>query len=203
MKRNIIVAGVPRAGKSTLSHMLTKRGFTHVSMDSIIAGFERVFPETGINTYAGMSSLDTLITISAKIATFINAMMGSGEYGEHGFGAVFDVYQLLPCDYVKHIKPQISEIEIDSYDEKIIYLGSSDVTPDERFAIQKQFDTERDYTFYKTDEELREGADYIVEQSNLIKAQCDQYGLPYYDTSYNRFEIFEKIIKEAIGGQCT
>ena len=101
MKRNIIIAGVPRAGKSTICNMLTKHGFTHVSMDSIIAGFEKVFPETGINTYAGMSSLDTLITISKKIAPFINAMMGSGDYGEHGFGAVFDVYQLLPCDYVK------------------------------------------------------------------------------------------------------
>ena len=73
MNRNIIVAGVPRAGKSTLSRMLAKLEYTHVSMDSIIAGFERVFPETGINTYAGMSSLDTLITISAKIAPFISA----------------------------------------------------------------------------------------------------------------------------------
>ncbi|MCL1807411.1 MAG: hypothetical protein FWG31_06890 [Oscillospiraceae bacterium] len=200
MKRNIIVAGVPRAGKSTLSRMLTKHGFTHISMDSIIAGFEKVFPETGINTYAGMSSLDTLITISEKIAPFINAMMSSGEYGEHGFGAVFDVYQLLPCDCVKHIKPQKSEIKMDSYDVKIICLGSSDVTPDERFTIQKQFDTERDYTFYKTDEELREGADYIVEQSHLIKSQCKQYGLPYYDTSYNRFETFEKIFRNVMKG---
>ena len=187
MQHNIIVAGVPRAGKSTLSSMLARYGYTHVSMDSIIAGFERVFPETGINTYAGMSSLDTLTTISAKIAPFINAMMGSGEYGEHGLGAVFDVYQLLPCDYVKHIKPR---------DAKIIYLGSSDVTSDERFAIQKQYDTENDYTFYKTDEELREGADYIVEQSKLMKSQCEQHGLLYYDTSYNRFETFDQIIGE-------
>ena len=196
MKNNIIVAGVPRAGKSTLSSMLAKCGYTHVSMDSIIVGFERVFPETGINTYAGMSSLDTLITISEKIAPFINAMMSSGEYGEHEHGAVFDVYQLLPCDYVKHIKPQISEIDIDSYDVKIIYLGSSDVTPDERFSIQKKYDTERDYTFYKSNEELREGADYIVEQSKLIKSQCAQCKLPYYDTSYNRFETFDKIVSD-------
>ena len=198
MKRNIIIAGVPRAGKSTLSNMLARHGYTHVSMDSIIAGFERVFPETGINTYAGMSSLDTLITISAKIAPFINAMMGSGEYGEHGPGAVFDVYQLLPRDYVRHIKPRTSEIEGDSYDVQFICLGSADVTPDERFAIQKQYDTERDYTFYKTDAELREGADYIVEQSRLMKSQCEQYGLPYYDTSYNRFETFDRIVGEVM-----
>ena len=174
--------------------MLAKHGFTHVSMDSVIAGFERVFPEIGISTYQGLSSLDTLITISAKIAPFINAMMDSGEYTEYSCGAVFDVYQLLPCDYVKHIKPRIGEIEIDTYDVKIVYLGSSDVTPDERFSIQKRYDTKNDYTFYKTDDELREGADYIVEQSKIIKSQCEQFGLPYYDTSYNRLAIFDKII---------
>ena len=198
MKQNIIVAGVPRAGKSTLCSKIAKHGYTHVSIDSIIAGFERVFPETGINTYAGMSSLDTLITISSKIAPFISAMFGSGEYGEYSLGAVIDVYQLLPCDYIKHIHSNISEIEIDSYKTKIFYLGSSDVTPDERFTIQKQYDTKRDYTFYKTDEELREGADYIVEQSKLIKTQCEQYSLPYYDTSYNRFETFDNILRDVI-----
>jgi hypothetical protein len=46
--------------------------------------------------------------------------------------------------------------------------------------------------------ELREGADYIVEQSKLIKAQCEQYGLPYYDTSYNRLETFHNIINGLI-----
>jgi len=198
MKNNIIVAGVPRAGKSTLSSMLAKYGYTHVSMDSIIAGFESVFPELGINTYGYDSSIDALINISTKIAPFINAMMSSGEYKEYSLGTVFDVYQLLPCDYIEHIKAQRSDKEIDSYDVKIVYLGSSDVTPEERFAIQKQYDTENDYTFYKNDEELREGADYIVEQSKLIKSQCEQYGLPYYDTSYDRFETFARIIKDIL-----
>jgi len=59
MKNNIIIAGVPRAGKSTVSHLLSKKyGYQHVSMDSIITGFEKCFPETGINTYQGLSSMD-------------------------------------------------------------------------------------------------------------------------------------------------
>ena len=54
MKNNIIIAGVPRAGKSTISRQLANRyGYQHISMDSIIAGFEKCFPETGVNTYAG------------------------------------------------------------------------------------------------------------------------------------------------------
>ncbi|MCL2285816.1 MAG: hypothetical protein FWC32_05555 [Firmicutes bacterium] len=50
MKNNIIIAGVPRAGKSTLSRMLSKKfGFQHVSMDSINNGLEKVFPQLGID----------------------------------------------------------------------------------------------------------------------------------------------------------
>lgn len=73
MKNNIIIAGVPRAGKSTVSHILSQEyGYQHVSMDSIIAGFEKCFPETGVSTYQGLSSLDTLRVISSKMASFFS-----------------------------------------------------------------------------------------------------------------------------------
>lgn len=74
---------------------------------------------------------------------------------------------------------------------EIAYFITSDVTPEERFAIQKQYDTERDYTFYKSDEELREGAVYIVEQSICMKEQCQKYGLPYFETARYRERIFQ------------
>lgn len=105
MKNNVIIAGVPRAGKSTISHRLAAHyGHQHVSMDSIIAGFEKCFPETGVNTYAGLSSMDTLHVISGKMAPFIRAMLDSAEYDEFEPGMVLDVYQLLPEDYVKYVQ---------------------------------------------------------------------------------------------------
>lgn len=104
MKKHIIVAGVPRAGKSTLSAQISKRfPYQHISMDSIIAGFEQCFPDTGVNTYQGLSSMDTLRVISKKMAPFLRAMMDSGEYDEQEYGMLIDMYQLLPEDYVNHI----------------------------------------------------------------------------------------------------
>lgn len=79
---------------------------------------------------------------------------------------------------------------------EIAYFITSDVTPEERFAIQKKYDTERDYTFYKSDEELREGAVYIVEQSICMKRQCEKYGLPYFETARNREQIFQCILQD-------
>ena len=188
MKNNIIISGVPRAGKSTISHILSKEyGFQHVSMDSIIAGFEKCFPDTGVNTYQGLSSLDTLRVISSKMAPFVRAMLDSGEYDEFAPGMVLDMYQLLPEDYDKYICGANCEI---------VYFITSDVTPEERFLIQKKYDTEKDYTFYKSDEELREGAEYIVEQSLLMKSQCEKYGLPYYETAREREQVFQRFLRD-------
>ena len=188
MKNNIIIAGVPRAGKSTISHRLAKQyGYQHVSMDSIIAGFEKCFPETGVNTHAGLSSMDTLHLISGKMALFIRAMLDSGEYDEFNPGMVLDMYQLLPEDYMKHIYGANCEI---------VYFITSDVTPEERFAIQKRYDTEKDYTFYKSDEELKEGAVYIVEQSICMKEQCQKYGLPYFETARDREQVFRSFLQD-------
>ena len=188
MKNNIIIAGVPRAGKSTVSHMLfEKYGYQHVSMDSIIAGFEKCFPETGVSTYQGLSSLETLRVISSKMAPFVRAMLDSSEYDEFTPGMVLDMYRLLPEDYDKYIRGANCEI---------VYFITSDVTPEERFIIQKKYDTEKDYTFYKSDEELREGAEYIVEQSILIKEQCEKYGLRYYETARERELVFQQFLHD-------
>ena len=188
MKNNIIIAGVPRAGKSTISHLLSKRyGYQHISMDSIIAGFEKCFPETGVNTYQGLSSLETLRVISSKMAPFVRAMLNSGEYDEFEPGMVLDMYQLLPEDYDKYIRGANCEIA---------YFITSDVSPEERFLIQKKYDTEKDYTFYKSDDELREGAEYIVEQSIMMKEQCKRYGLPYYETAKQRDLAIQRFLQD-------
>jgi len=187
IKKNIIVAGVPRAGKSTITHMISKKyGYQHISMDSIIAGFERAFPELGINTYADMSSFDILCSISGKIAPFINAMMESGEYDEFDRGMVLNIWQLLPDDYEKHINSNFCDI---------YYFVTADVSGEERFSLLKKYDTENDYTYHKPDEELREGCILIVEQSKFIKEQCIKYNLPCYEMSKDRNKIIEQFIE--------
>lgn len=70
------------------------------------------------------------------------------------------------------------------------------MTPEERFLIQKKYDTEKDYTFYKSDEELRAGAEYIVEQSILMKEQCEKFGLPYYETAREREAVFRQFLRD-------
>lgn len=188
MKKNIIIAGVPRAGKSTISNIISKRfGYHHISMDSIIAGFERVFPENGIDTNANLPSSDILRNISGKIAPFINAMIDSGEYDEYDEGMVIDVYQLLPEDYMKYI---------DSSRCDIFYFVTADVSADERFLIFKNYDTPKDYTYYHPESELRKSCAEIVDNSKYLRKECLKYNVPCFETSKNREIVINTFIND-------
>lgn len=98
-------------------------GYQHISMDSVIAGIEKVFPETKIDTDSSDDLQSNLVFISSKMAPFIRAMMDSGEYDECDYGVVIDIYQLLPVDYMNFLQSEKCEI---------YYFLSSDVTAEER-----------------------------------------------------------------------
>lgn len=61
-------------------------------MDSIIAGIESVFPETGIHSDADTDVWENVQYISSKMALFIQAMIDSGEDDECDYGVVIDKF---------------------------------------------------------------------------------------------------------------
>lgn len=186
MKKYIIIAGVPRSGKSTICQRISHSfGYQHISMDTIIAGIESVFPETGINSDADTEPQENIQYISSRMALFIRAMMDSGEYDECDYGAVIDIFQLLPQHYIQYIDSSICDI---------YYFGTSEVTPEERYELLRKYDTPRDYTYYKSEEENKKNCANIVTISKLLKEQCRIYGLPYYDTSYDREQVFKSFL---------
>jgi len=187
IKNNIIIAGVFRAGKSTISHLISKKyGYQHIIMDSINEGFEHIFPELGINTKANMDDIERLCGISKKIAPFINAMMESGRYDEFEHGMVLDVYELLPVDFIKYINKKNC---------RIYYFLAGDISAEERFKIFRKYDTEKHYTFSMDDKNLFEFCTRLVKENQYIKKQCIEYDLPYYETSKDRNKTFEKFIQ--------
>ena len=184
-RKYIIIAGVPRSGKSTISQKISNHlGYQHISMDSIIAGIESVFPETGIHSDADTDVWENVQYISSKMVLFIQAMIDSGEYDECDYGVVIDIFQLLPQHYIEHIDSSVCEI---------YYFGTAEVTPEERYHLLKKYDTSRDYTYYKSEEESKEDCVSIVMISKKLKEQCRIYNLPYFDTSYDREQVFESI----------
>lgn len=159
-----------------------KFGYQHISMDSVIAGIEKIFPETGIDPDADADLQENIRYISSKMTPFIRAMMDSGEYDECDYGMVIDIFQLLPQHYVQYIDPSVCDI---------YYFGTSEITAEERFELLKKYDTPKDYTFYRSEEENKRNCADIVAVSKIFKEQCRIYDLPYYDTSYDRECVFK------------
>lgn len=192
--KHLIIAGVPRSGKSTLARRVAKAlGWQHVCMDAIIAGFEQCFPETGIDTGLSVnkdkSSMEILRIISGRIGPFLRAMTSPEEYDRKNGPMVIDMYQLLPEDYVKYLDPEVCGI---------LYLLTGDVTPEERCRIQKEFDTPEDYTYELSDEERLEGCGYLVEQSRLMREQCERLGLACYETARDRDGVLDRILDKIV-----
>lgn len=185
MKKHVIIAGVPRSGKSTISQRISHHlGYQHISMDSIIAGIERSFPETGIDSDAETDPWENMRYISSRMAVFIRAMIESGEYDECDYGMVIDIFQLLPQHYVQYIDAAVCDV---------YFFGTSEVNAEERYELLRKYDTPRDYTYYKSEEENRANCASIVKISKKLKEQCAIYHLPYYDTSHNREQVFKSV----------
>jgi len=165
-----------------IAHQL---GYQHISMDSVLAGIEKTFPETKIDTDASVEAKDNLEYISSKMAPFIKAMMDSGEYNECDYGMVIDIYQLLPKDYIRYIDKEICDI---------YYFITSDVTPEERFEILKTYDTPNDYTYFHSNEDNFSSCVEIVSISKWMKEQCLANNLPYYETAYDREQVLDNFL---------
>ncbi len=187
MTQNLIIAGVFRAGKSTISNMISKRyGYQHIIMDSINAGFEKVFPQLGINTKAKIEEIENLGSISRKIAPFINAIIESGRYNEFVPGMVLDVYELLPIDFINYINNDSC---------KIYYFLAGDISAEERFEIFRKYDTEKHYTCFMDDKKLLDFCKRLVKENQFIKKQCIKYKLPFFETSKERDKVFEMFMQ--------
>lgn len=60
--------------------------------------------------------------------------------------------------------------------------------------VWKKYDTPKDYTYYKSDEENKENCTDIVTISKQLKEQCEIYNLQYYETSYDREQVFKDFL---------
>ena len=86
---------------------------------------------------------------------------------------------------MQYIEPSVCDI---------FYFGTSEVTPGERYELLKKYDTPKDYTYYRTEEENKKDCADIVAISKKLKEQCRICNLPYFDTSYNREQVLKSVI---------
>lgn len=183
--KNIAIFGSSRAGKSTLTRMINEIYpiYHIISGDSIRDAFQYELPQNEINKYGGQGMKEDYARFCASL--FRNQSKRNKEY----FNYIFDSCDVSVVNALKYFKDD---------NTIILFLGYSKITPEEALLNYRKYEKKGDWTCNRTDEELLEHAKHWIENSKIFENDCKLNKVKYVDTSYNRKEILEHLIKEII-----
>ena len=178
--KNILILGAARSGKTTLAkQMADKFGLSIISVDAFIGAFQENYPDLGF-AYFHKSNHH----IAPFIASYANAII----YNHPKSNFVIEGYHIKLSDAVKLFSDKF----------EIVVLGYPKLTPQEVLSNVRKYEGKFDYTRALTDDDLLKTISRHVEYSKNFEAECQQLGISFYDTSYNRDEVLNDIIKKFI-----
>lgn len=185
MNKNILIIGPARSGKTTLSRKLNQKlGYSIINLDDIICAFESSFKELGIrHDYND-------VKVATRFAPFLIRYLKELSEGPNFYNGSKYVIEGVAIDF-EQIMPNI-----DKEKYSIIGLTYNEITSEELFRNVKKNDTEDDWTYYCTDEELKDNVKYFIESNKYFDSKFKEYNIKTYDVSNNREEILNKIIED-------
>ena len=177
--KNLLIIGVPRAGKSSLANMICdKFGYGLISIDVIVATFYKTFPELGMHEEPEKSEP----ILSKFIFEYMHQLYRENPTRK---------YVVEGC----HLSPETAVKNTCSETCDIVCLGYPDLTP-EQFLIRVR---KTDWASAKDDLEILQMGEYFIKQSRQDKNTCDQHGIKFIDTSDNIEITLTECIKQTYG----
>lgn len=188
MKRNLIIFGSSRSGKTTLAKKIAKEfNFNYIAVDRIVTGFQYGMPELGISHEDRTGK--TVELLSPFLLNFIKSLDSSNLKQDDIFyvfeGAYFNIEECFQFFRKRNIL--------------IIILLQTELNEYELFNNIRKYDCESEWTAKMSDVDLIDYCKNVVEFNKYIKNICEQHNFKYYDTSFNRDVIIDKVIDEIWG----
>jgi adenylate kinase family enzyme len=200
--KSIIIAGVGRNGKTTLARKINEElNYFVINLDKLMTAFGRAYPQLDIRIAWDYEKA------TANIAPFLGHYLGMLS-SCHGFaddlnlqkhavkgnrfvleGGHFDfeiISSILKTYGIKELKDNFI----------LIGLVQNNKTADEFFNDLRKYDTEEEWTYSFDDEELRDFSEMLVKWNQEFTDYLMNYGFTIYDTSGEREQVFDKIIKD-------
>ncbi len=189
-QKHVIIAGVPRAGKTTLCSLLSDSSrYQHLTMDAIVMALESAFPETKIKHTDCWDFLPT----SKQLIKFIQEIITTDNYAKLPYRLALDLYHITPQEYAENINKEYCSI---------YFLGYPDISVQEKFKQIRIHDTIYDWTSQREDKIVLEHIEKYIEISQFLEEECRKYQLPFINVSNNREEILKKLANEIIQDNC-
>lgn len=179
--KNIIIIGVPRAGKSTLANMIyDKYKYQIIRMDSVRDAFKKVFPELNINPHTAINN--------ERFQSYMKKLLKNNIYESRElYGFVVE-----GCDMTAKM---CKDLYGDS--NNLIYaLGRCRETAEEMRETILKYDTKYDWTFDMPKEELLEYCQKQITKSKELKEDCEKNDIKFYDTSFNREKVLNEVMED-------
>lgn len=179
--KNIFVSGVARSGKSTLAKLMKEKGnYNHIPLDYFASSLKHNFPEAKINSNVIIDPES-----SKRLALLLSRVIEIIDCQEEKF--IIDSAHILPEDIAKYI---------DKDKWEIYYLGYPNIEAREKLEMIRKYDTEADWTFNKSDEELVDKLNKLIELSKHIESKCKALDIKFIDTGSDIKEAIKNITKD-------
>ena len=206
--KNIIIMGIGRAGKTTLSEMIKQkyREYNLIHSDSIKWALIDAAGKTEYYTknIKEQKEFEHGEYFQKVLLNFFNSCVEE-DINKHG--TILESGQLMPNI--------VSEM-IDFDNTIVICLAHGDLKKDDIIKLCRENDIGmnyktdiitskedrmpvslvKDWTYDVTNEELEAHAEKWAEMNELLKVECPKYGIQYIDTSKNRKEVLNKVLQE-------
>ena len=187
MMKNILIMGIGRAGKTTLSKMIKDKCNSYNLIHSDALKWAMIRAKDEEQYYR--KNVD-------KQKEF--------EHGEYFQRTLLELYNSLIREDTKEygyilesgqLHPKIVKEMID-FD--ILCLGLGNFKPDDIVNQCITYDTEESWTYGLSKEYLLEYAKDWYNCNEMLKIECPKYGIKYIDTSKDRKEILVKILNDIL-----
>jgi hypothetical protein len=201
--KNIIIAGPSRAGKTTLAKKISEElNYFVISLDKLVATFQGAYPQLDIRlNWDREKTTDNL-------APFLGHFLGAFSSG-HGAKYELNLHAhavkgnkfVLEGGYFnfEKISSVLKMYGIEELKDNFILIGlvQNKKTADDYVSDFKKYDTEDDWTYGFTEDELRAYASNdAIPFSRSMTDHLLKYGFTIYDTSADREQVLEQIVED-------
>jgi GTPase SAR1 family protein len=189
MRKNILILGPSRAGKTTLTKKLNEAlNYSVVCFDSIIYAFEQSFPQLGICSGDGAENT------AANLADFLTHYFDMLSYRSNEKNGIKFAAEGGYFDFEK-IMLAMNNYEM-TKDFLFIGLVYNNKTPDELFEDIRKNDTEGDWSYNCDDDALKKCVNIFIEDSSRMYDKFQKHNFMIYDVSDNREQVLNRIVND-------
>lgn len=186
--KNILIIGIGRSGKTTLSEMLKDKynNYSLIHSDSlkwalIRAKNEETYYRTNVDK---QNEFERGEYFQRTLLEFFNSSVLNDK---NHYGYILESGQL---------HPKIVKEMIDFENTIVVCLGLGNLNIDEIVDLCIKHDVEKDWTFGLSREYLKMHATDWYFTNQMLKKECPKYVIKYYDTSKNRVETLNNIMEK-------